>query len=225
MWRILRVAKGLVSRMLKILIADDHPLYREALIAALQTHFTNAQFLESDSFDSVLASLRKHRTIGIILLDLNMPGCDNYYALLRVRQSFPNIPVIVVSGHESLDVVAQSMEFGAQAFIPKTTVTSDMIEAIKRVLAGGVWLPEGMQEKLDELDDDTIEIAQKVSELTPKQFQVLRLVKQGMMNKQIADFLNVTEATVKAHISTLFKRLDVKSRTQILVAVEKLQID
>lgn len=211
--------------MLKFLLADDHPLYREALKSALQTQLQGVNYLESDSFTSTLQVLRRQRNISIILLDLNMPGCDNYYGLLRIRQSFPDLPIVVVSASDSIEVISQAMEFGANAFVPKTTPTQEMVSAIKEVLSGKKWLPDGMAESIENVSSDTIEMAQKVKELTPKQFQVLRLVKQGLMNKQIADTLNVTEATVKAHISMLFKRLNVKSRTQILVAIEKLQLD
>lgn len=211
--------------MLKFLLADDHPLYREALKSALQTQLQGVNYLESDSFTSTLQVLRRQRNISIILLDLNMPGCENFYGLLRVRQSFPDLPIAVVSASDSIEVISQVMEFGANAFVPKTTPTLEMVGAIREVLKGNKWLPDGIAEKIENVSTDTIEISQKVKELTPKQFQVLRLVKQGLMNKQIADTLNVTEATVKAHISMLFKRLNVKSRTQILVAVEKLQLD
>ena len=117
------------------------------------------------------------------------------------------------------------MEFGASAFIPKTTSTANMVVALQTVLDGGSWLPESMQDEINKVSDEKILIAEKVRELTPKQFKVLRLVKCGLKNKEIAQELNVTEATVKAHVSALFRRLGVKSRTQILVAVEKLSLD
>ncbi|MFW8589593.1 response regulator transcription factor [Glaciecola sp. 2405UD65-10] len=211
--------------MMKYLIADDHPLYREALKGALQNEFPKVSYLESDSFDSTLKTLRTQRNVSLLLLDLFMPGCDNFYGLLRLRQLFPDLPIVVISAADSIDVISQVMEFGANAFVPKTSPTSDMTLAIESVLNKQNWLPEGVSEQLANVEVEAVEIAQKVRELTPKQFQVLLLVKQGMMNKQIADTLSVTEATVKAHISMLFKRLNVKSRTQILVALENLQLE
>ncbi len=211
--------------MVKFLIADDHPLFREALRAALQTEFNKVVYLESDSFASTIEVIRKNRRLNLILLDLTMPGCENFYGLLRVKQNFPDIPVAVVSANEDIGVISQVLEFGADAYIPKSTPTSDFIHAIKLVLDGESWVPEDVKKKLVEVKSETKEIAQKVKELTPKQFQVLRHIKLGMMNKQIADTLNVTEATVKAHISSIFKSLDVKSRTQILVAIDKLNLD
>ncbi|MEM0909697.1 MAG: response regulator transcription factor [Pseudomonadota bacterium] len=211
--------------MVKFLIADDHPLFREALRSALQTEFNKVVYLESDSFASTMDVIRKNRRLNLILLDLSMPGCENYYGLLRVKQNFPEIPVAVVSANEDIEVISQVLAFGADAYIPKSTPTSDFIHAIKLVLDGESWLPEDVKARLVEVKSETKEVAEKVRELTPKQFQVLRHIKKGMMNKQIADTLNVTEATVKAHISSIFKSLGVKSRTQILVAIDKLNLD
>jgi len=211
--------------MLKFLIAEDHPLYREALQGALRTEFNKVTYLESECFDSTLKTLRRQRNVSILLLDLFMPGCDNFYGLLRIRQLFPNLPIVVISAADTIEVISQVMEFGANAYVPKTSRTADMMEAIKAVLDNKTWLPEGIAEQLSNVDKEAVEISNKVKELTPKQFQVLLLVKQGLMNKQIATTLNVTEATVKAHISMLFKRLNVKTRTQILVALEKLQLE
>jgi DNA-binding NarL/FixJ family response regulator len=211
--------------MRKFLIADDHPLFREALKAAMQSHFTGVNYLESDSFSTTLNTLRRQRNVSLLLLDLNMPGCDNFYGLLRIRQNFPDLPIAIVSGTEDIDTIAQAMEFGANAFIPKTTATTQMVAALKLALSGGTWVPPSVDGQLQRVSSDKVQIAEKVRELTPKQFTVLRLVKQGLMNKDIAQRLNVTEATVKAHVSALFRRLEVKSRTQILVAIEKLKLD
>jgi len=211
--------------MAKYLIADDHPLYREALKSALQTEFTGVNFIESDSFATTLSELKRHRNIDLVLLDLNMPGCENYYGLLRIRQSFPDLPIVVVSASDDLETIAEVMEFGANAFVPKNSATSVLVEALKTVLDGKSWVSDSVARKMKEVSSDKIGIAQKVSELTPKQFQVLCLIKRGMMNKDIANELNVTEATIKAHVGSLFKRLDVKSRTQILVAIEQLKLE
>ena len=208
--------------MLKLLVADDHPLFREALIGALQSVLTNVIYFESDSFTTTLDVLRRRRNISLVVLDLNMPGCDNFYGLLRIREHYPDLKIAVVSASDDIQTVSESMEFGANAFIPKTTSTLTMVSALETVLEGGTWVPESMKEALKRVGEEKIDIAQKVSKLTPKQFKVLRLLKQGLTNKDISQELNVTEATVKAHVSALFKRLDVKSRTQILVAVEKL---
>ncbi|MFT5541964.1 MAG: DNA-binding NarL/FixJ family response regulator [Glaciecola sp.] len=211
--------------MYKFLIADDHPLFREALKGALSTCFNNVSFVESDSLDSTIAVLRKTRKISLVILDLNMPGCDNFYGLLRVKELFPNLPLVVLSASDSAETVSQVMEFGADGFIPKTTATPVIKEALLAVLEGQTWLPESLAKALIAVNRDVKDIATKLSDLTPKQFQVLKLLKHGLMNKQIAYQLSVTEATVKAHIGVIFKKLEVKTRTQIVLAVEKLQLD
>nr|WP_297349364.1 response regulator transcription factor [uncultured Glaciecola sp.] len=211
--------------MYKFLIADDHPLFREALRGALSSCFTDVTFLESESLDTTIDVLRKNRKISIIILDLNMPGCDNFYGLLRIKEVFPNIPVVVLSASDSVQTVSQVMAFGADGFIPKTTATPMIKDALLAILRGEKWLPDGMANAILEVDDASKDISVKLKELTPKQFQVVKLVKDGLMNKQIASKLYVTEATVKAHIGVIFKKLEVKTRTQIVLAVEKLKFD
>jgi DNA-binding NarL/FixJ family response regulator len=211
--------------MYKFLIADDHPLFRDALKGALSSCFTDVTFLESESLDTTIDVLRKNRKVSIIILDLDMPGCDNFYGLLRVKEVFPNIPIVVLSASDSVQTVSQVMAFGADGFIPKTTATPIIKDALLAVLKGQKWLPEAMAAAILELDDDAKDIAVKLKELTPKQFQVLNLIKDGLMNKQIASSLSITEATVKAHIGVIFKKLEVKTRTQIVLAVNKLQFD
>ena len=211
--------------MYKFLIADDHPLMREAIRGALSHCFDKVTFLESDSLDSTIAVLRKSRNISIIIFDLTMPGCDNFYGLLRVKELFPSVPIVVLSASDSPEVISQVMAFGANGFIAKTTGTKTIKEAIITILKGGKWLSKEAEKAIVNVNTNPTDIADKLKTLTPKQFQVLKLVKDGLMNKQIATALDVTEATVKAHIGVVFKKLDVKTRTQIVLAVEKLQLD
>jgi DNA-binding NarL/FixJ family response regulator len=217
--------KGSNHRMIKILIADDHPLYREALVAALQQRLKSVKFLESDSLDSVLVTAKKHRNLSLVLLDLNMPGCDNFYGLLKLSECCPELPIAIISAHDSPSIVSQSLAYGAKAFIPKTTTTDDLIVIIESLLAGKDCAVTDASNQETNIEQDTLEVAKLISGLTPKQFKVLSLVRKGLMNKEIAAQLKVTEATVKAHIGAIFKQLNVKSRTQILVKIEKVQLD
>jgi DNA-binding NarL/FixJ family response regulator len=211
--------------MSKFLIADDHPLFREALIGALTPRFDNLEIVESDSLETTLIALQQSTDYDLILLDLTMPGCDNFYGVIKVVQDFPNVPVAVISASDSLAVISQVLSFGARAFIPKSTASQNIAEAIELVLKGERWLPEGIEADLGTVTHEQRAIADKVSELTPKQFQVLTLLQGGLLNKQIAFDLNVTEATVKAHISAIFKKFGVNTRTQAVLLVEKLQHD
>jgi len=211
--------------MYKFLIADDHPLMRDAIKGALSTCFEDVTFLESDSLDTTIAVLRKSRNVSIIIFDLTMPGCDNFYGLLRIKELFPDVPMVVLSASDSPEVISQVMSFGADGFIAKTTGTEIIREAIMAILKGDKWLSKEAEKAIQSVDNNAKDIAEKLKTLTPKQFQVVKLVKDGLMNKQIATALDVTEATVKAHIGVVFKKLNVKTRTQIVLAVEKLQLD
>ena len=211
--------------MAKFLIADDHPLFREALSGALTLHFDNPEIVQSESLDTTLDVLQNNKDIDIVLLDLNMPGCENFYGLFRVNEDFPAIPVAVVSASDSVKVISQAMNFGAKGFIPKTTHSDQIAQAIREIMAGNQWLPEGIQEQLDDVSSEQMSVAQKVSELTPKQFQVLKYLQQGKLNKQIAYDMHVTEATVKAHISAILRKFDVNTRTQAVLLIEQLQSD
>ncbi|MCC2615552.1 response regulator transcription factor [Aestuariibacter halophilus] len=208
--------------MARFLIADDHPLFREALIGALTPHFEPASFVESDSLATTLAAL-DNDSIDVILLDLNMPGCENYYGVIRVHQEHPAIPIIVVSASESNEVISYVMGLGACGFVPKSTPTATIAEAVRLVMSGEQWLPPERADDIQDVGAEQRSIAEKVAQLTPKQFKVLKLLQAGLLNKQIAGELFVTEATVKAHISAIFKKLDVNTRTQAVLLVEKLQ--
>ncbi|AGH44573.1 response regulator transcription factor [Paraglaciecola psychrophila] len=207
--------------MAKFLIADDHPLYREALKSALRPLFENVEIIQSDGLVSTLEALQQNSDFDLVLLDLNMPGCDNFYGLIRVSQDFPHVPVAVVSASDSVEVVSKVMSLGAKGFIPKAAPTQTIADALKQIMDGNNWLPEGMETSIED-DAPVINIAKLVGELTPKQFQVLKLLQNGLLNKQIAFDLNITEATVKAHISAVFRKLNVNTRTQAVLLLKNL---
>jgi len=211
--------------MAKFLIADDHPLFREALSAALIPYFDNLELVESDTLDSTLEMIEAHNDIDLALLDLNMPGSGDLYGLIRVREDFPDLPVVVVSASDSLQVISQVMNFGAKAFAPKSAASSDIAQAIRNVLEGKEWLPQGVRESMVKVSDEELSVAHKVAALTPKQHTVLQLLQAGLLNKQIAGELNITEATVKAHIGAIFRKLEVNTRTQAVLLAEKLQLN
>lgn len=211
--------------MTKFLIADDHPLFRDALSAALKPLFDNLVFVYADSLDTTLEALDKNPDIDLVLLDLYMPGSEDFYGVIRVSEDYPSKPVAIVSGSDSPNIVSRVMTFGAKGFIPKTTPSAETAIAIKKILGGETWLPEHLSDSLIRVETDEIDIASRMAELTPKQFQVLKQLQAGLLNKQIAFDLNITEATVKAHISAIFKKLEVNNRTQAVLVAEKLQLN
>lgn len=210
--------------MSTFLIADDHPLFREALQAALNPFFDSMKIIESDSLSSTLKAIKNHPEIDLILLDLNMPGSDNYYGLTSVIDKSANTPVIVVSASDNEESVNIAMHYGARGYIPKTFNSRKMAHVIMTVLDGGLFIPEKYIDKIGVNAPDLITSIEYVKGLTPKQLRVLRCLKEGKMNKQIAEELFVTEATVKAHISAIFKKFNVSSRTQVVLLVDKIDL-
>jgi DNA-binding NarL/FixJ family response regulator len=210
--------------MSTFLIADDHPLFREALQAALNPFFDSMKIIESDSLSSTLKAIKNHPEIDLILLDLNMPGSDNYYGLTSAIDKAANTPIIVVTASDNEESVNIAMHFGARGYIPKTFNSRKMAHAIMTVLDGGKFIPEKYIDKIGVNVPDLMSSIEHVKGLTPKQLRVLRCLKEGKMNKQIAEELFVTEATVKAHISAIFKKFNVSSRTQVVLLVDKIDL-
>lgn len=210
--------------MSTFLIADDHPLFREALQAALNPFFDDMKIIESDSLSTTLKAIKNHPEIDLILLDLNMPGSDNYYGLTSVIDKAANTPIIVVTASDNEESVNIAMHFGARGYIPKTFNSRKMAHVIMTVLDGGIFIPEKYIDKIGVNAPDLMTSIEYVKGLTPKQLRVLRCLKEGKMNKQIAEELFVTEATVKAHISSIFKKFNVSSRTQVVLLVDKIDL-
>ncbi|MEO2267037.1 response regulator transcription factor [Pseudoalteromonas pernae] len=211
--------------MSQFLIADDHPLFREALKGALTKQFQPLEVLESDTFDSTLAVLESHEDLDILLLDLHMPGNGDLYGLIRIREDYPELPIAVVSGSEDLQVVSKVMGYGAMGFIPKSSSAQEIADAINEILEGDSWLPENIKDKVEAISGEDKELAAQVSSLTPQQYRVLSYLHEGLLNKQIAYELNISEATVKAHITAIFRKLGVYNRTQAVLIASKLQLE
>jgi DNA-binding NarL/FixJ family response regulator len=204
----------------RFLIADDHPLFRGALRAAISGPFASAHIAEAGNFGDVTADLEQRPDTDLVLLDLKMPGVSGFSGLLYLRAQYPGVPVIVVSALQEPGTIRRCMGFGASGFIPKTLEVEGMREAIRTVLDGGTWTPAD----LDSSDEDaeTSDLARRLSSLTPQQVRVLMMLSDGLLNKQIAHELGVSEATVKAHVSAILLKLGVESRTQAVIAAAKI---
>lgn len=200
-----------MTQSIRILIADDHPMVRSALKQAI----VGASGEDLDVLEAgTLASVRECLTAGpvdLMLLDLNMPGMDSTLSLSSLRSDFPAVPILVVSATAEGRVVAQAMEFGAAGFLPKSAPFSAIGEAVRAVLAGDLWFPEGSGPIADSLDQ---EFVTRIGDLTPQQRRVFTMVARGKSNKEIAFELNVQEGTVKAHVSQILTKLGVHSRTE-----------
>ncbi|MBM3608655.1 MAG: response regulator transcription factor [Alphaproteobacteria bacterium] len=211
-----------LSQTTRILIADDHPLVRGALRQAVTSAVENAAIEECGDLEQLGALLEKERSADLVLLDLNMPGVRGFSGLLYLRAQYPDIPVVIVSASEDADTIRKCMGMGASGFIPKSTGIADMRDAIQQVLDGGIWTPAGVDIK-DGADAQDADLVRRLASLTPQQVRVLMMLSEGLLNKQIAYKLSVSEATVKAHVSAILQKLGVDSRTQAVIAASRIE--
>jgi len=207
----------------RIIIADDHPLFRAALNQAVQKAVSDAEVLEADSINSLQQLLDQHSDADLILLDLNMPGAHGFSGLIFLRGQFAGVPVVVVSGMDGENIISQSLGYGASGFIPKSAPLDSLVNAIQAVLSGEVWIPEGATVRRANRQPES-SFSDRLATLTPQQFRVLSMLCEGLLNKQIAYELDVSEATIKAHITALFRKLGVRNRTQAVIAMQQLEV-
>ncbi|KAA0876604.1 response regulator transcription factor [Nitrincola tapanii] len=208
----------------KVIIADDHPLFRAALKQAVMQSVPGVEIVEADSLSAVQGAAEQHADADLILLDIHMPGAHGFSGLVFLRGQHPSIPVIVVSGSEEPHVMKRAMDYGASGFIPKSAPLEVIAEAITLVLQGEEWLPHDV-EGVEDLPEEDYQFASALASLTPQQFRVLTMLTEGLLNKQIAYELNVSEATIKAHVTAILRKLGVHSRTQAVIAAQRLGVE
>lgn len=208
----------------KIIIADDHPLFRQALLGTLTLKFPQTQWLQAQSIEELEQQLKAHNDSDLVLLDLHMPDARGFNTLVYIRSHYPQIAVIIVSAHEDSDIIHKAMNYGAAGFIPKSTPADEIYHAIQAVLLGKLWTPEYYNAVAASLVADQDDIAERVASLTRQQYRILMMFAQGLLNKQIAYDLNVSEATIKAHATAIFRKLGVGNRTQAVIAISQLDI-
>lgn len=204
-----------------LLVADDHPLFRAAVLHVLRERLPQYRALEASSAATLGAALQEHPEVELVLLDLSMPGTRGFSALLHVRCEHPELPVIVISSNDHPRVIRRAQQFGAAGFIPKSSPAESMGDAIAAVMDGGSWFPPMAAERSQADAELTVRLAQ----LTPQQFRVLLCLADGLLNKQIAHALNLAENTVKVHVTAILKKLACYSRTQAAVLVKSLEAD
>jgi len=207
----------------RIIVADDHPLFREALQQALAPMMPGVSFIEAESFESLQVAVGDCEDADLVLLDLEMPGAQGFSVLAWLRTHYPALPVVLVSATSDAGVMRRAVDFGASGFIPKSSPVETISEAIAAVLEGEIWLPEVALALDDSALSEHEELARRVASLTPQQFRVLDMLAEGLLNKQIAAELQVSEATIKAHVTAIFRKLGVRSRTQAAVAARRLE--
>ena len=204
-----------------IIIVDDHPLFRDAMKVSLSSLSSELKIAEAGSLDEVTAQLTQKPDCDLVLLDLKMPGVQGLAGLAYLRAQYPSVPVAIVSGQEEAATIRRSLALGASGFIPKSTSAETMRSAVKAILAGEVWAPNVALEATPQ-DRELDDLSKRLATLTPQQVRVLMMLRTGLLNKQIAFELDVSEATVKAHVSAILLKLNVDSRTQAVIAANKL---
>lgn len=199
----------------RIIIADDHPLFRTALCHAVAKVWPEAEVVEASSAAGARAELE--RGAEALLLDLHMEDSNGLSVLMDLRQDFPALPIAIVSASEETRVYAAAQQLGAAAFIPKSAGLEEMRDAMFAVREGDGWFPACTMDKDADLS--------RIASLTPAQRRILEAMRRGLLNKQIAFELNVSEATVKAHVTAIFRKLGVGNRTQAVLVAAKLNVD
>lgn len=206
-----------------IIIADDHPLFRGALMQAVQGLSEDLTIIEAGDFEAARAAARNNQEADLMLLDLAMPGVSGFSGLMSLRAEFSGLPIIIVSASDDGATIRRSLELGASGFISKSSGLDDIRRGVQAVLDGDLWAPEG-QAPIAEDDPGVSELLERLRTLTPQQSRVLTMLGQGLLNKQIAYELGVSEATIKAHVSAILLKLNVDSRTQAVIKLSKINM-
>ena len=205
----------------RIIIADDHPLFRDALRQAVASVVVGARIDQAGAFDELTSLLEQDSDVDMVLLDLSMPGISGFSGLIYLRAQYPAIPVVIVSASDDGSTIRRSLDFGASGFIPKRFGVETLRDAIVRVMDGDVWVPPDT-DLSSTIDPDMTRLRDRLVTLTPQQVRVLMMLSEGLLNKQIAYELGVSEATIKAHVSAILQKLGVESRTQAVIAAARI---
>lgn len=204
-----------------IIIADDHPLFRGALRQALLGMADQPAVVEAGDFDAARVAAKQSPDADLMLLDLSMPGASGLSGLITLRAEHPGLPLVVVSASDDAATIRRALGLGASGFISKSAPIEEIREAIAAVLEGNIYTPGGYQRGTEQ-DAEIGDLINRLRTLTPQQSRVLSMLAEGLLNKQIAYELGVSEATIKAHVSAILLKLNVDSRTQAVIQLGKI---
>lgn len=212
---------------MKILVCDDHAIFREGVMVTLRELGNDVELLEAADGDAAFALAREHRDLDLVLLDLQMPGTDGWTGLSRLRSACPTLPVVILSASEDPHDARRAIDEGAAGFIPKSTRGPVLRAALSLVLSGGLYLPPHALEPAPApvRPPRSGPTPRGVDTLTPKQLEVLRLMARGLTNAEIGDVLGVALGTVKSHVAAIFQALDVSNRTEAALVMRHLGLD
>jgi DNA-binding NarL/FixJ family response regulator len=210
--------------MERVLIIDDHPLVRDGLRSVIAVTFDGCEIFEAAGLDDALATLEKQSNFDLILLDLNIPDVKRLDGLRLLRNRYPILPVVMVSGAFDRAIVREALSAGAAGFIPKSMKRSAIVDALHRVVSGEIYMPDAIEDSTQDSQEET-DILGRINSLTPQQRVVLAHLVHGRLNKQIAHDLSVSMTTVKAHVSAILQKLGVFSRTQAVIMANRVHFD
>ncbi|RDZ27682.1 LuxR C-terminal-related transcriptional regulator [Lysobacter silvisoli] len=210
-----------MSVPLRVLIADDHPMFRAALRHALGEIAPGLSVDEVANRSALEAAVAEGAPYDLAMLDLTMPGAMGFSSLVYLRGERPELPVLIVSSDDHARTIRRAQQFGAAGFVPKSAPAESLAQAVQAVLDGGLWFPPQQAER----SEDDARLAERLAQLTPQQLRVLMRVADGLLNKQIAYELSLSENTVKIHVTAVLRKLGCHSRTQAAVLVKALALD
>jgi DNA-binding NarL/FixJ family response regulator len=209
---------------MRFLIVEDHPLFREALEGALQMVKPAAEILQAVSIDDALEQVAATPELDLILLDLSMPGTTGLSGIIRIRKTFPRIPVVIVSGHQDQQIISGALSLGVSGYILKSSSKQTLAQSIGEVLRGSVCVPAAYRGLVrpQRASGPAEDLLKRLHGLTPQQLRVLDMLQRGLQNKQIAYELKISETTVKVHVSDILRKLNVLSRTKAIVEMSRI---
>jgi len=210
--------------MYRFHVADDHPLFRNALLEVIKQHYPDSIVGQSMDLDGAMRDLEQNSETDLLLLDLHMPGSRDLFGLITVREKFSGIPVAIISADEEASTISRAMGHGACGYIPKSCSPQVIYQAIRALLDGDRWVPKDYRNSLTPITTEEKDLAAKIATLTPQQYRVLCYLREGWLNKQIGYELGVTEATIKAHITAIFRKLGTSNRTQAVIMLSKMSL-
>ena len=209
----------------KIVVADDHPLFREAIKQVFPQIIADYQIFDAESFFELQHLVKQHPDIDLVLMDLHMPGNRGFSGLAMFKAEHPQIAVVMVSASETPQIIRRAFSLGVSGYIPKSSPFEMIKQAINEVMLGEIWLPQEIQQEIDLACEQDDEFVSKISSLTPQQLKVLSMIADGKLNKQIAYELHIQETTIKHHVSAILRKLDVVNRTLAGIMYQQLQVE
>lgn len=205
---------------MKIIIADDHALFRDGLKHVLGLLGADVEIIEAADHTALMVCADQHANAELVLMDLTMPGAKPFDSLRALLSRHPTLLVVVLSASEEASDMRRALDAGAMGYIPKRETSNILLSALRLVLAGGIYVPSSMMR--DYQQDNSAPRTESRTALTPRQMDVLRELVNGKANKEIGQKLDMSEATVKVHITAIFRNLNVANRTQAALVAEKL---